>query len=64
MSNNTKSVYFRSSLISSVIATIPEVSIHVCIPSYFNLLNNSIKNFTCKRGSPPVTVTPPPDNII
>ena len=25
---------------------------------------NSIKNLTCRRGSPPVTVTPPPDNIM
>ena len=27
-------------------------------------LKNSIKNFTCSNGSPPVTVTPPPDKFI
>ena len=26
---------------------------------FWNIINNSIKNFDCKRGSPPVTVTPP-----
>ena len=64
ISNKTKSVYLSTSFISSVILNIPDVSIHVFIFSSFNLLKNPIKNFTCSNGSPPVTVTPPPDKFI
>ena len=52
-------VNFNTSFMSSVKSTIPDVSIHVCIFSFFSFLNSSIRNFTCNKGSPPVTVTPP-----
>ena len=46
------------------ISNMPDVSIAVGISRFFNSLNKFIKNFTCRRGSPPVTVTPPPEGRI
>ena len=51
---------FLTTLVFSV-----KVTDYSKIPSLIELAEkNSIKNFTCSNGSPPVTVTPPPDKFI